>query len=129
MAEPDQAGVVIHGLRNEFTVDVSVNGLRRLSGSFAIDLARVSRAAGQSGGCGGGYGNVVVSSTTRASRADLRAASMTSRTCRARSPLVTGTVPDSRQSRRCSTREARPMSTVRSHGAANDVPWGVEPDA
>ena len=62
MAEPDQAGVVIHGLRNEFTVDVSVNGLRRLSGSFAIDLARVSRAAGQSGGCGGGYGNVVVSS-------------------------------------------------------------------
>ena len=27
MAEPDQAGVVIHGLRNEFTVDVSVNGL------------------------------------------------------------------------------------------------------
>ena len=48
MAEPDRAGVVIHGLRNEFTVDVSVNGLRRLSSSFAIDLVRVSRAAGQS---------------------------------------------------------------------------------
>ena len=38
MAEPQQAGVVIHGLRNQFTVDVSVNGLRRPSGSFAIDL-------------------------------------------------------------------------------------------
>jgi hypothetical protein len=49
MAEPEQAGVVIHGLRNQFTVDVSVNGLRRPSGSFAIDLARVSRAAGQRG--------------------------------------------------------------------------------
>ena len=36
MAEPDQAGVVIHGLRNEFTVNLSVNGLRRPSGSFAM---------------------------------------------------------------------------------------------
>ena len=33
---------------------------------------------------------MVVSSTTRASRADLRVASMISRTCRARSPFVTG---------------------------------------
>ena len=68
MAEPDQAGVVIHGLRNEFTVDVSVNGLRRPSGSFAIDLARVSRAAGQSGGCGGGYGAMWSSARRREPR-------------------------------------------------------------
>ena len=78
----------------------------RPSGSFAIDLARVSRAAGQSGGCGGGYGaNVVVSSTTRASRADLRAASMISDVP---GPSDAGL----ETSRRCSTREARPASTI-----------------
>jgi transcription initiation factor TFIID subunit TAF12 len=51
-----------------------------------------------------GHGaNVVVSSATRATRADVRGG-MISRTCRARSALVTGMVPESRQSRRCSTR-------------------------
>ena len=65
---------------------------KRERAQASLRLIRYRPCPGQPGGWAewrmrrGLYGNVVVSSTTRASRADLRAASMISRTCRARSP-------------------------------------------
>lgn len=62
MAEPDQAGVVIHRLRNEFTVDVSVNGLRRPP---AHSLSTLPGSAGRPGRVADAEGVMAMLSSAR----------------------------------------------------------------